>query len=68
MHGAKSREHGQDDRERLLGFARAWLNEHRRIIVHERIVRSTIAGARRRHEAEPARRIEDAVEPGLLSC
>ena len=55
-----------DDRERLLGFARRWLYEHRLIIVHERLLRSMIAAARRQHEAELARRIDHAVEPGLL--
>jgi TnpA family transposase len=55
-----------DDRERLLGFARRWLYEHRLIIVHERLLRSMIAAARRQHEAELVRRIDHAVEPGLL--
>jgi hypothetical protein len=55
-----------DDRERLLGFARSWLYEHRLIIVHERLLRSMIAAARREHEAQLARRIDHAVEPGLM--
>ncbi len=55
-----------DDRERLLGFARSWLYEHRLIIVHERLLRSMIATARREHEAQLARRIDHAVEPGLM--
>jgi DNA ligase D-like protein (predicted 3'-phosphoesterase) len=55
-----------DDRERLLGFARGWLYEHRLIIVHERLLRSMIAAARREHEAQLARRIDHAVEPGLM--
>jgi hypothetical protein len=55
-----------DDRERLLGFARSWLYEHRLIIVHERLLRSMIAVARRAHEAQLARRIDHAVEPGLV--
>jgi hypothetical protein len=53
-------------RERLLGFARSWLYEHRLIIVHERLLRSMIAVARPEHEAQLARRIDHAVEPGLL--
>jgi len=59
-----------DDRERLLGFARSWLYEQRLIIVHERLLRSMIAAARREHEAQLARRIDHAVEPGLMiqSC
>jgi TnpA family transposase len=55
-----------DDRERLLGFARRWLYDHRLIIVHERRLRAMIAAARRQHEAELARRIERSVEPNLL--
>jgi Domain of unknown function (DUF4158) len=55
-----------DDRERLLGFSRPWLYEHRLIIVHDRLLRSMIAAARREHEAQLARRIEHAVEPGLM--
>jgi hypothetical protein len=55
-----------DDRERLLGFARSWLYEHRLIIVHERLLRSMIASARREHEAQLARRINHAIEPGLM--
>jgi hypothetical protein len=55
-----------DDREQLLGFARSWLYEHRLIIVHERLLRSMIAAARREHEAQLARRIYHAVEPGLM--
>ncbi len=55
-----------DDRERLLGFARRWLYEHQLLIVHERLLRSLIAAARRQHEDELARRIDRAVEPGLL--
>jgi hypothetical protein len=48
--------------ERLLGFARSCLYEHRLIIVHERLLRSMIAVARRAHEAQLARRIDHAVE------
>jgi hypothetical protein len=55
-----------DDRERLLGFARSWLYEHRLIIVHERLLRSMVAAARRQHESQLARRIDQEVEPGLL--
>jgi uncharacterized protein DUF4158 len=55
-----------DDRERLLGFARRWLYDHRLIIVHERFLRSLIAKARRQYESELARRIGHAVELGLL--
>ena len=55
-----------DDRERLLGFARRWLYDHRLLIVHERRLRAMIAAARRQHKAELARRIDHAVEPGLL--
>ncbi len=55
-----------DDRERLLGFARRWLYEHRLLIVHERLLRSMIATARREHEAQLARRIEQVVELGLM--
>jgi hypothetical protein len=55
-----------DDRKRLLGFARSWLYEHRLIIVHERLLRSMIAVARRAHETQLARRIDHAVEPGLM--
>jgi hypothetical protein len=55
-----------DDRERLLGFARGWLYEDRLIIVHERLLRSMITFARRAHEAQLARRIDHAVEPGLM--
>jgi len=55
-----------DDRERLLGFARRWLYDHHLLIVHERRLRSMIAAARRQHEAELARRIDQVVEPGLL--
>jgi hypothetical protein len=40
--------------------------EHRLIIVHERLLRSMIATARREHEAQLARRIDHAVEPGLM--
>jgi hypothetical protein len=45
-----------DDRERLLGFARRWLYDHRLIIVHERLLRSMIAAARRQHESEFGKR------------
>ena len=55
-----------DDPQRLLGFARRWLYDHRLIIVHERRLRAMIATARRQHEAELARRIADSVEPSLL--
>ena len=55
-----------DDRERLLGFARRWLYDHRLIIVHERRLRAMIAAARRQHEAQLARPIERSVEPNLL--
>ena len=55
-----------DDRERLLGFARRWLYDHRLIIVHERRLRAMIAAARRQHETELARRIDHMVEPSLL--
>jgi hypothetical protein len=55
-----------DDRERLLGFARRWLYEHRLLIVHERLLRSIIAAARREHGAHLARRIDQAIEPGLM--
>ena len=44
-----------DDHERLLGFARRWLYDHRLLIVHERRLRTMIAAARRQHEAELAR-------------
>ena len=44
-----------DDRERLLGFARRWLYEHQLLIVHERLLRSLIAAARRQHEGQFAR-------------
>jgi hypothetical protein len=44
-------------RERLLGFERSWLYEHWLIIVHERLLRSMIAVARREHEAQLARQI-----------
>lgn len=50
------------DRERLLVFARRWLYEHRLIIVHERSLRSMIAGAIRQHEAALAKRIHAVVE------
>jgi TnpA family transposase len=56
-----------DDRERLLGFARRWLYDHRLIIVHERRLRAMVAAARRQHEAELARRIERSVEPSRLA-
>jgi hypothetical protein len=56
-----------DDRERLLGFARRWLYDHRLIIVHERRLRAMIAAARRQQEAELARRIERSVEPSRLA-
>ena len=55
-----------DDRERLLGFARRWLYEHQLLIVHERLLRSMIAAARRQHEAQIAHQIDQAVEPGLM--
>jgi TnpA family transposase len=55
-----------DDRERLLGFARRWLYEHRLLIVHERLLRSMIAAARRQHEAQLAQQIDQAVEPSLM--
>ena len=55
-----------DDPQRLLGFARRWLYDHRLIIVHERRLRAMIATARRQHEAKLARRIADSVEPSLL--
>jgi len=45
-------------RERLLGFARNWLYEHRLIIVHERLLGSMIATGRREHEEQLARRID----------
>jgi hypothetical protein len=41
-----------DDRERLLGFARRWLHDHRLIIAHERRLRAMIAAPRRQHETE----------------
>ena len=50
------------DRERLLVFARRWLYERRLIIMHERSLRSMIAGAIRQHEAALAKRIHAAVE------
>lgn len=56
-----------DDRERLLGFAHRWLYEHQLLIVHERLLRSMITAARRQHEAQLARRIDPAVEPGLMT-
>jgi hypothetical protein len=55
-----------DDSERLLGFTRRWLYEHRLLIVHERLLRSMIAAARREHETQLARRIDQSVEPGLM--
>ena len=55
-----------DDRERLLGFARRWLYEHRLLIVHERLLRSMIAAARRQHEAQLAQQIDQTVEPSLM--
>src|ERR1700677_433479 len=55
-----------DDRERLLGFARRWLYEHRLLIVRERLLRSMIAAARRQHEAQLAQQIDQAVEPSLM--
>ena len=56
-----------DDRERLLGFARRCLYDHRLIIVHERRLRSMCAAARRQHEAELSRRIALSISPSLLS-
>ena len=50
-----------DDPQRVLGFARRWLYDHRLIIVHERRLRAMISTARRRHEAELGRRIADSV-------
>jgi TnpA family transposase len=55
-----------DDRERLLGFARRWLYEHQLLIVHERLLRSMIAAARRQHEAQLAQQIDQTVEPTLM--
>jgi hypothetical protein len=55
-----------DDRERLLGFGHRWLYEHQLLIVHERLLRSMITAARRQHEAQLARRVDQAVEPGLM--
>jgi hypothetical protein len=55
-----------DDRERLLGFARRWLYEHRLLIVHERLLRSMIAAARRQHEAQLAQQIDQTIEPSLM--
>ena len=50
-----------DDPQRVLGFARRWLYDHRLIIVHERRLRAMISTARRQHEAELGRRIADSV-------
>ena len=55
-----------DVRERLLGFARRWHYEHQLLFVHQRLLRSMIAAARRQHEAQLVRRIDQAVEPGLM--
>ena len=55
-----------DDRQRLLGFARRWLYEHRLLIVHERRLRTLISVARGQHEAELAKRIGHSIEPHLL--
>jgi hypothetical protein len=55
-----------DNRERPLGFARRRLYEHKLLIVHERLLRSMIAAARRQHEAQLAQQIDQAVEPSLM--
>ena len=54
------------DRQRLLGFARRWLYEHRRLVPRERDLRMLIRKAVRSHEAVLARSILDTVEPHLL--
>jgi len=54
------------DRQRLLVFARRWLYDHRLIIMHERSLRSTIASATRRYEAELAKSIHAVVDDTLL--
>jgi hypothetical protein len=51
-----------DDRERLLGFARSWLYEHQFIIVHEWLLRSMVAAARRQHESQLARASGDRLD------
>ena len=56
-----------DDRERLLGFARRWLYDHRLVIVHERRLRTMCAAARRQHEAHLSGRIALSVAPDLLA-
>jgi TnpA family transposase len=55
------------DRQRLLGFARRWLYEHRRLVPRERDLRVLIRKAVRSHEAVLARAILDTVEPLLLA-
>ncbi len=55
-----------DDRQRLLGFARRSLYEHRLLIVHERRLRTLISVARGQHEAELAMQIGRSIEPHLL--
>jgi hypothetical protein len=54
------------DRQRLLQFARRWLNDHKQIIPRERELRAYIAKAIRQHEATLVREIVEAIDPALL--
>ena len=51
------------DRQRLLGFARRWLYEHRMLVPRERDLRVMIRKAVRSQESALARSIYDTVDP-----
>jgi Domain of unknown function (DUF4158) len=51
------------DRQRLLGFARRWLYEHRLLVPCERDLRVMIRKAVRSHESTLAQSIQGSVEP-----
>jgi TnpA family transposase len=55
------------DRQRLLGFARRWLYQHRLLIPRERDLRVMIRRAVRSHESALAQSIQGTVAPLLLA-
>ena len=55
------------DRDRLLGFARRWLYEHRLLIVHDRALRKMIAAAIAQFEVELNGQIRGNVTEVLLT-
>ena len=56
------------DRDQLLVFARHWLYKHRRLIVHDRAIRTLIAAALVHLESETAAQIRAQVQPSGFCC